>query len=205
MSETSADENEVRWSPGRIIATVVVVAIVATLGYTFFAGHSELKTNSNVVLPGAAVDPTGKSVPPDFQVATLDGRSFKLSEYRGKVLVVDFWATWCGPCRQEIPQLVRIAHQNRDRGVEVVGLHIDDNGRSTPEAIRSFIAQYDIPYTVGLATNEMFIAYLGDEEDAIPQTLIFDRKGQVIGHFIGYSEGDARRLDEIVNRAIAAS
>ena len=64
----------------------------------------------------------------------LDGAAIKLSGYQGKVVVMDFWATWCPPCRQEVPQLTRLQKENQERGLEVVGLHIDDRGRSTPEA-----------------------------------------------------------------------
>ncbi|HLG14036.1 MAG TPA: TlpA disulfide reductase family protein [Blastocatellia bacterium] len=199
-------QQKLNWSVSRILATVAVVALIAIFGATMFSCNSGMKTASNVVLPGAEVaDPVSKTVPPDFDIKTLDGRSFKLSDYRGKVLVVDFWATWCPPCRQEVPQLVRIANQNRARGVEVVGLHIDDRGRSSPDDIKLFIARYDISYTIGMASDEMFVAYLGTEETAIPQTLVFDRKGQAVAHFVGYTEADARRLDEVVNRALAGS
>src|ERR1051325_6037576 len=103
------------WSPGRIIATIVVVALVTTIGYTLFSHADEGKAVSNVALPGAgeaaatATLTTAIGTLPDFEVPHIDGGSFKLSSSRGKVLVVDFWAVWCPPCRQEIPQLVRVA------------------------------------------------------------------------------------------------
>ena len=204
--EDNSISKELHWSPGRIIATVALAAIIAMSASSIFSCNSGVKTSSKVVLPGAEVpDSASKSVPPDFEIKTLEGRAFKLSDYRGKVLVVDFWATWCPPCRQEVPQLVRIANDNRARGVEVIGLHIDDRGRSTRDDIKRFIDRYDISYTVGMASDDMFIAYLGREEDAIPQTLVFDRKGQGVAHFVGYSDADARRLDEAVNRALAGS
>lgn len=198
MSEENRT-NEPLWTTGRIIATGAVIILIATLGYMLFSSHPEVKTDSKVALPGTE----GVETPPDFDVITMDGRKIKLSEYRGKVVVLDFWATWCPPCRDEIPQLVRIARENRARGVEVVGLHIDDRGRSSPEDIRRFIDSYNIDYTVGRATDEMFIAYLGKEETAIPQTLVFDRSGRVIHHLVGYTSSHARALDEAVNRAIA--
>ncbi|MCI0487765.1 MAG: TlpA family protein disulfide reductase [Blastocatellia bacterium] len=198
MSEENRS-NEPLWTTGRIIATSAVIVLMATTGYMLFSNHPEVKTDSRVALPGTE----GVETPPDFDVITMDGRTIKLSEYRGKVVVLDFWATWCPPCREEVPQLTRIARENRERGVEVVGLHIDDRGRSSPEDIRRFIDHYNINYTVGRATDDMFIAYLGEVETAIPQTLVFDRSGRVAYHLVGYTKSHARALDEAINRALA--
>jgi thiol-disulfide isomerase/thioredoxin len=199
------------WTPGRIIATIVVVALVATIGYTLFSHADEGKAVSNVALPDANNSPApestklGAKAVPDFDVPHIDGGSFKLSSYRGKVLVVDFWAVWCPPCRQEIPQLVRLARDNKERGVEVIGLHVDDRGRTSRQAMRNFINQFGINYTVGIASDDMFIAYLGEKDDSIPQTLVFDRNGKVIAHLIGYDSSHAAKLDAAINKAIADS
>jgi len=204
-SMAQEDRSSRFWTPGRIIATAVVVALIATIGYTLFGGHSEEAAASGLVLPGTPITAAGVTAPPDFEVPRIDGGTIKLSDYRGKVVVVDFWATWCPPCRQEVPQLVRIARESNARGVEVIGLHIDDRGRSTPEAIRKFIDGFRINYTVALANDEMFVSYLGREDDTIPQTLVFDRKGRLVKHLIGYSPSEGRALDEAVNRALAGS
>jgi thiol-disulfide isomerase/thioredoxin len=205
MSEGEARQEKL-WTPGRIIATLVVAALIATMGYVLFAGGGAQEKESKTMLPGAAAAASAATnVPPDFDVPTLDGSKFKISEYSGKVVVLDFWATWCPPCRKEIPQLVRIANQHRDRGVEVIGLHLVDSRTPPPETIRKFIDDYSISYTVGMADENVFTAYLGREETAIPQTLVFGRDGRVVAHLIGYSEADARKLDEAVNRALAGS
>ncbi|MEK6320903.1 MAG: TlpA disulfide reductase family protein [Acidobacteriota bacterium] len=194
------------WTPGRIIATVVVAALIATVGYTLLSANPDEKIDSKVVLPGTTIsNPMSTRVPPDVDVRTVDGRMIKLSDYRGRVVVIDFWATWCAPCRQETPQLARLARENRDRGLEVIGLHIDDRGRSSLQDIHKFIDNYGITYTVGMATEDMFTAYLGTEDDTIPQTLVFGRDGRVIKHLIGYTESHGKLLDEAVNQALAGS
>ncbi len=194
------------WTPGRIIATATVFTLVATVGYTLLSGHRDEATDTNLLLPGTPVsNPASAKVPADFDVRTLDGGTIKLSNYRGKVLVMDFWATWCGPCRQETPQLARIARENSSRGLEVIGLHIDDRGKSSLEDIRKFIDSYGIGYTVGLATDDMFTSYLGFDDDRLPQTLVFGRDGKLIKHLIGYGPSHGKVLDEAVNQALAGS
>jgi len=204
MAEESTEPT--LWTPGRIIATVIVAAMIATLGYTLLTGHPSEKVDSRVALPGTPIS-NGSStrVPADFDVRTADGRTIKLSGYRGKVVVIDFWATWCPPCRQETPQLARLAKENRNRGLEVIGMHIDDRGKSSPEAILKFINDYSIDYTVGLATDDMFTSYLGRDDDTIPQTLVFGRDGRLIKHLIGYDPSGGKALDEAVNLALSGS
>lgn len=192
------------WTPGRIIATAVVAVLVATLGYSVLSGAFDVHTESGIALPGTPAA-SGVDVLPDYEIPTIDGRKVKMSDYRGKVLVVDFWATWCPPCRKETPHLARLEETYRDRGLVVLGLHIDDQGRSAPEDIRHFVQQYGVNYTVGMASGEMFTEYLGEENPAIPQTLVFGRDGKQVVHLISYTEFQARALDAAVNRALAAN
>jgi thiol-disulfide isomerase/thioredoxin len=204
MAENGSSKNSRLWTPGRVVASLVVVAAFALIGRTIFSGGSELRPVSSLEVPGKSVSrPEGP--PPDFAVPTVDGGVIRLSEYQGKVLVLDFWATWCPPCQQEVPDLIRIAKENRSRGLEVVGLHIDDRGRSTAQSIKDFIRKYQINYPVGLANDEMFSAYLGRDDDTIPQTLVFGRDGKLVAHLSGYTPADSRKLARAVDRALSGT
>jgi thiol-disulfide isomerase/thioredoxin len=116
---------------------------------------------------------------------TLDGKTRKLSDYSGKVLVVDLWATWCGPCRQEIPHLIEMAKDYKSKGVEVVGLTNEDP-EQFGEMVKDFSKQFKINYQVGFADPQM--AYgLMNGRNGIPQTIIIGRDGKVKKHFVGFS------------------
>lgn len=115
---------------------------------------------------------------------TIDGKTKKLADYSGKILVVDLWATWCGPCRQEIPHLVEMASDYKSKGVEVVGLTTEDP--AIIEQVKDFSKQFKINYPVGFANPQM--AYgLMNGRNGIPQTIIIGRDGKVKKHFVGFS------------------
>jgi cytochrome c biogenesis protein CcmG/thiol:disulfide interchange protein DsbE len=207
MGDDKSNSPETLLTPGRIIATLVLAVLIIVIGKMVFFGGGRVPVDSKARLPvvnPAAAEASTADAPPDFPIPTMDGRTIKLSDYRGKVLVIDFWATWCPPCQAETPELVKVAREDGPKGVEVVGLHIDDRGRSSPEKIRGFISQYQIPYTVGMATDDVFVAYLGREDDTIPQTLVYNRDGKLIAHFVGYDPSNPNAVDQAVNKALGS-
>src|SRR5262245_2138398 len=147
--------------------------------------------NPNTSRPMPGVPPTSNVpavLPASLMVAKIDlidGKSKKLSDYSGKVLVVDLWATWCGPCRQEIPHLVEIAKTYKSKGVEVIGLTNEDP-ESDVETVVRFSKNFEINYPIGWATPEMQLG-LTRGRNGIPQTLIIGRDGKVLNHFVGFS------------------
>ncbi|MBI3317785.1 MAG: TlpA family protein disulfide reductase [Candidatus Omnitrophica bacterium] len=120
---------------------------------------------------------------PDFAAPGLDGKPVKLSDFRGKVVILDFWATWCPPCRQEIPHFKALYSRYQARGLEVVGLALDQNGAA---AVRPFVQAEGITYPVAIGNQKITADYGGIR--GIPTTFIIDRKGKIVRKFVGYQE-----------------
>lgn len=131
----------------------------------------------------------------------VDGESKKLADYTGKVLVIDIWATWCNPCRQEIPHLIEMANLYRDKGVEVIGLTTEDP-ESDLQTVKDFSQEFKINYPVGWA--EPISEQLMNGRDGIPQTIIIGRDGKVKRHFVGFNRAiSVPQLKEALDEAVA--
>jgi thiol-disulfide isomerase/thioredoxin len=115
----------------------------------------------------------------------IDGKSRKLSDYAGKILVIDLWATWCGPCRQEIPHLVEMARDYKSKGVEIIGLTTEDPAMDA-ETVKEFTKEFKINYPIGWA-NFFIQEGLMNGRSNIPQTIIIGRDGKVKKHFVGFN------------------
>jgi len=147
-----------------------------------------------IKLPSEPVGPVGW---------TLDHDQRKqLSDYKGKVVLLDFYATWCEPCRAETPHLVQLQKQYAEQGLQVIGLNVggeDDRGQ-VPE----YAKQFGIQYPLAFPDDELVDAYLGDNQN-IPQAFVFDRSGNLIKRFVGYSENSGVELERVVKAAVASS
>jgi cytochrome c biogenesis protein CcmG/thiol:disulfide interchange protein DsbE len=124
--------------------------------------------------PLAAIVPNQPA--PAFTLKSLDGKTLALSELKGKIVVVNFWATWCPPCRAEIPDFVEVYEQNRAKGLEIVGVSVDE---MTPQQLRPFVDKNKMSYPVALVTDKILRDY--GPISAIPTTFIIDKKG-IIRH-----------------------
>lgn len=137
---------------------------------------------------------SGRQTAPDFKLTDSEGRPIQLSALRGRVVLLNFWATWCAPCRAEIPCLVDLQQRYRDRGLTVVGVSLDDEGWS---AVRPFLTQNQVNYPVGIGDASLTTAYGGVE--SLPATLIIDRQGRIISVHAGLVS------KETYERAISAA
>lgn len=117
---------------------------------------------------------------PNFELTDLEGRPLSLEQLKGKVVIVDFWATWCPPCRLEIPGFVRLQEEYGPKGLQIVGLSMDDG----PEVVREFMAQMKINYPVAIVGADIAKAFGGIE--AIPTTFVIDRQGRIVSRHVGY-------------------
>jgi len=128
---------------------------------------------------------------PQWELKDIDGKPVKLSDYKGKVVILDFWATWCGPCRMEIPGFVDLQKKYADQGLVVIGVSLDTHGT---DAVRSFMKRQGVNYSVVMGNDKLGDDYGGI--DGIPTTFIIDRKGNIVGKHVGY-EPKARFETEI--------
>lgn len=117
---------------------------------------------------------------PDVQLETLDGDTVRLSDYRGQVVVLNFWATWCPPCRREIPDLMRLQDRFGSRGLRVIGVSVDREGEAV---VQRYVDEVGVDYTIGIDDGSMARAFGG--VPALPTTYIIGRGGRIRGRVPG--------------------
>lgn len=127
----------------------------------------------------------------DFTLEQMGGGKITLSELKGKVVLVDFWATWCGPCRVVIPYLVDMYNTYKDQGLMVLGVSLDQD-RSV---LDKFVKDQPIPYPILYGNEQVARAY---EVQGIPTLVIFDKKGKIVLREVGFSEENITSLQNKV-------
>ena len=147
-------------------------------------------------LPCGAED--GATAFPVFDVATEDGSLKTVSEFFGAVTIVNFWATWCGPCIKEIPEYAEFWRKNQTRGVEVVGVVMESG---SPDEILDFIREYKIPYRQLLGDDE--IASEFGVNQGLPTTFVIDGEGVIRSKILGSPPTKFEKLQETVDAALA--
>jgi cytochrome c biogenesis protein CcmG, thiol:disulfide interchange protein DsbE len=131
---------------------------------------------------------SGSEPAPAFELRSLDGTTVSLDDYRGQVVLVNFWASWCPPCRVEMPGFERVYRQRRDEGFVILGIATDTHAE---DAIREFVTEHDITYPILLANRDVIVDYGGIR--ALPESFLVDRDGIIRHRVIGYFAEPALR------------
>src|SRR2546426_5514504 len=197
------------WTPGRIVLTLIGVVLIGALGISS-CNSTERNTNQPGVArsggPANAKSPTSLSnnpppnYPPptafvslpqqvrDTKVETLEGESLKLSDYANKVVIVNIWATWCGPCRLEMPELVKMNNEYKARGLVVLGLATTYNEHNDQAHVKDFVRAQNINYRIIWDDGTMAapLVQLVQGQSVIPQSFVISRDGRIMKHFQGF-------------------
>lgn len=160
----------------KYILMTLLLFITSTEHRSYLTEKSDTKFDA---IPNSQNIP-GDNPAPDFSLITLEGDSVKLSDYAGKIIILDFWATWCPPCRKGIPDLISIQNEF-ENDVTVIGISLDQP--SMQDDLSSFIEDYRINYPILLGTLEVVMAY--GNVRAIPTSFIIDRDGIIVNKYMG--------------------
>lgn len=135
---------------------------------------------AGLLLAGSSLLLAMEETAPDFALEDLEGNSVSLSSYKGKVLILNFWATWCPPCREEIPDFIKAYEEYKSEGLEILGVSVD---RITQKKLGDWVAKARINYPIVIATPKMVMDY--EPGDYIPATIVIDREGLIRYRHVG--------------------
>lgn len=157
----------------RLLAVGVVMMAFCSIHSAF----SGAKTT-----PGGSAADDAKAAP-DFSIPDLAGGMVKLSDYKGRVVILDFWDTWCPPCKKGIPDFIALYEENKDKGFVVIGLAF---GREGKDKVIQFVKDKGITYPIVIATEQVENDY--GPIDGIPTTVVIDKKGKIVERYVGFTE-----------------
>jgi thiol-disulfide isomerase/thioredoxin len=172
-------------NPLALVAVAVVVAVMLYVGF-HFARRASANDGDNIMR---------SKVAPDFTLESLDGKSVRLSDLRGKAVLLNFWATWCGPCRIETPWLVELQNQYGSQGLQVVGVAMDDSGK---DEIEKFAKDMGMNYPVLLGKEAVGDEYGG--VPALPESFFIGRDGKIVDRIMGIDSKSV--LEDAVKKAL---
>ncbi|MFZ1699199.1 MAG: TlpA disulfide reductase family protein [Pyrinomonadaceae bacterium] len=187
-----------------MLKNLVVFVILALAVSTWTSCNSSSASSngapqvpSNAGLKASSIYPKLAEGLAEAEQEKLDGTPMKISDHKGKVLLLNIWGTWCGPCRAEIPHLVAMREKYGDQGFDVIGMNIGDNagGQESVEDINAFAERMKINYTM-VRTPPSVVGkfYSITKQQVVPQTMLIDRGGHVRGIFVG---GGQRIIDSM--------
>jgi peroxiredoxin len=174
---------KVKASAKRPVILWAVMAVVALLmGYRLYEknGDTAVASESHTLPPAT---PTANDEAPAFSLPDLSGHTVSLSDFGGKVVILDFWATWCPPCKREIPDFISLQNEYGPKGLQVVGVALDE-----ADKVRAFAKANGMNYPVAIGNDNVAAAYGGIS--GIPTTYVLNRQGRIVARFEGYRPRD---------------
>lgn len=177
--------------------TKIILLLPLLISLSFSSCKAKNKTeekseNNTAATAATSVSSTAKvgQAAPDFTLKNLNGESVSLSNYKGKVVLLDFWATWCGPCRMSTPALVRLNEKFKDRGLTVLGISMDENIDNVKPFVTEEKVQHNILYAEG---SNVAYSY---QIEAIPTLYLIDKQGVIRQQYSGYSSQTEQTLEK---------
>lgn len=203
------------WTPLRVAFTFGVLALVAAFmlpACQSDAVRSQPGSTATSNQPAASAKPAAPAPatrPPlpasvlNTELKDLDGKTFKLSDYAGKVVIVNIWATWCGPCRKEIPDLIKVSDEYKARGVELIGMTNEDPVEDEA-VVKDFVSAQNITYRIAWGNRDFEVGLSqGNVRNVVPQSFVITGDGRVVAHLTGFNpETTPQKLRQALEQAL---
>lgn len=184
----------------RNTALFILLAIALT-GFAACRGGNGGAANTSETTTKKSDYPPVPAALMQAELKGLDGATFKLEDYKGKVVLINLWATWCGPCKGEMPHLVELQNTHKDKGFEILGLDTDES--DTEAKVKSFAEEMKLNYTLGWVDEKTYNEMLKISKfPGIPQSFLVSREGQLLGVFTGGSPSTIAKLKDIVGKTV---
>ncbi|MBN1850062.1 MAG: TlpA family protein disulfide reductase [Deltaproteobacteria bacterium] len=126
---------------------------------------------------------------PDFLLNDINGGMVSLSQHKGKIILLDFWATWCPPCRMSIPELVALNKKYKDKGLVILGISVDDPEKVNDALLKAFVKKFKINYTILRINEQVMRDYFAYQQIGVPTMFIIDREGKILDMYVGFRPG----------------
>ena len=159
---------------------IALLALISSLLFSIFSCSQKKESESIGEIKTA----------PYFILSDLNGKMVSIKDFNGKVLILNFWATWCFPCREEIPNFQDLYAQYKSKGLEIIGISLDEGGS---DVLKTFVKDYRISYPILIGNEEVTNVYGGIR--GIPTTFVINRKGDIIKKYIGYTDKETFEQD----------
>ena len=164
----------------RILLILALIALLAGGSVSYYLNSTATPLNE---VPSEAITKSDNTNPLDIALLDLDGRPHKMNEWSGQVVVINFWATWCPPCRREIPTIIALQDELKEKGVQFVGVAVDSTKR-----VKQYVKEHNInnyPTMQGESTGLDFSIALGNRRSILPYTVIVNRSGEIVARHTG--------------------